>query len=275
MPERRLPVVAGALLSLVLAGCVVGVPNVPSSSSESTTEATPGPSESDAPATGDGDASASPDGSASASPGPTADPNALELEVIGCPGGVVLAWSPSANPQFHHYTALRSRSSDIAPDYPPIAPAVDWGDTYATDPFVTSAVDASIIPSNQRWNYRVMAYALDASVLSASPVRAARLSDVQNLGRLRVSAADDGRTRLEWRAFTGFSGCFSSYRVLVGSGAAPSTELRVISDQDAHSAETDALHSGSTYQLTVEAVRVTTLGSFVAGETSVATYTVP
>jgi hypothetical protein len=49
----------------------------------------------------------------------------------------------------------------------------------------------------------------------------------------------------------------------------------VISDQDAHSAETDALHSGATYQLTVEAVRVTTLGSFVAGETSVATYTVP
>jgi len=274
MPERRL-LVACAVLSLVLAGCVVAVPNSSTSSTEASDEPTPGPSTSDGAASAG--ASASPDASepASASPSPPLDPNALELEVIGCPGGVVLDWSPSTNPQFHHYTALRSRSATIAPDYPPIAPAVDWGDTYATDPFVTSAVDASIIPSNQRWNYRVMAYALDGSVLSASPVRAARLSDVQDLGRLAVSATVEGSTRLEWRPFTGFSGCFSSYRVLFGSGSPPSTELRVISDQDAASLETASLHSGGTYQLRVEAVRVTTLGSFVAGETAVATYTVP
>ncbi|HEX5040381.1 MAG TPA: hypothetical protein VFW95_09620 [Candidatus Limnocylindria bacterium] len=269
MPERRVPV-ACAALSVVLVGCVVGVPNAPASSSQTAATSTPTPSDSASPGT-----SASPGASSTPSPSPTPDPNALELEAIGCPGGVVLDWSPSANPQFHHYTALRSRDEDIAPDYPPIAPAVDWGDTYATDPFVTSAVDASITPSNQRWNYRVMAYARDGSVLSASPVRAARLSDVQDLGRLRVSTADDGGTRLEWRPFSGFSGCFSSYRILFGSGSTPSTELRVISDQDAASAETDALQSGSTYQLRVEAVRVTTLGSFIAGETSVATYTVP
>jgi len=273
MPERRLTVACAVLLSLPLIGCVVAVPRASTPSAGTSDGPTPGPSTSEAATSGE--ASASPDASESAAPSMTPDPNALELEVIGCPGGVVLDWSPSSNPQFHHYTALRSRSATIAPDYPPIAPAVDWGDTYATDPFVTSAVDASIIPSNQRWNYRVMAYALDGSVISASPVRAARLSDVQDLGRLRVSAAPDGSTRLEWRPFTGFSGCFSSYRVLFGSGAPPSTELRVISDQDADSAVTNGLHSGETYQLRVEAVRVTTLGSFAAGETSVATYTVP
>ena len=273
MPERRVPVACVAL-SVVLVGCVVGVPISPASSSQTAAAtSTPAPPSDTAPP----GRSASPGTSSfsSPSPSPTPDPNALELEAIGCPGGVVLDWSPSADPQFHHYTALRSRDEDIAPDYPPIAPAVDWGDTYATDPFVTSAVDASIIPSNQRWNYRVMAYALDGSVLSASPVRAARLSEVQDLGRLRVSAAGDGGTLLEWRPFTGFSGCFSSYRILFGSSAPPTTELRVISDQDAASAETDALQPGATYQLRVEAVRVTTLGSFVAGETSVATYAVP
>ena len=275
MPERHFPV-PFAVLCLLLAGCVVGVPNAPTSPAETGAGPTPGPPGSDASPAGSGvAASATIEASGSSSPSPTADPSALELEAIGCPGGVVLDWSPSTNPQFHHYTALRSPEAEIAPDYPPIAPAVDWGDTYATDPFVTSAVDASIIASNQRWNYRVMAYALDGSVISASPVRAARLSDVQDLGRLRVSAAPDGSTRLEWRPFTGFSGCFSSYRVLFGSGAPPSTELRVISDQDADSAVTNGLHSGETYQLRVEAVRVTTLGSFAAGETSVATYTVP
>jgi hypothetical protein len=272
MPERRSQA-ACALLCLALAGCVVGVPNAPSTS-DTPRPATPEPSTSDE-AGSSGEASGSPAASGSPSPSPTPDPSALELEAIGCPGGVVLDWSPSTDPQFHHYTALRSREDKIAPDYPPIAPAVDWGDTYATDPFVTSAVDASIIPSNQRWNYRVMAYALDGSVLSASPVRAARLSEVEDLGRLRVSATPDGSTRLEWRPFSGFSGCFSSYRVLFGIGSSPTTELRVISDQQADSTETDALHSGATYQLRVEAVRVTTLGSFAAGETSVATYTVP
>ena len=272
MPERRLTV-ACAVLTLLLVACVVAVPGASTPSAEASEEPTPGPSTSEA-ATSKA-ASASPDASESASPSATPDPNALELEVIGCPGDVVLDWSPSTNPQFHHYTALRSRSATIAPDYPPIAPAVDWGDTYATDPFVTSAVDASIIPSNQRWNYRVMAYALDGSVLSASPVRAARLSDVQNLGPLIVTTTADGRTHLTWRAFSGFSGCFSSYRVLFGSGSPPSTELRVISDQDAASLETDALHSGATYQLRVEALRATTLGSFVTGETSVVSYTIP
>jgi hypothetical protein len=204
----------------------------------------------------------------------TPDPSTLELEATSCDGGVVLGWSPSVDPMFHHYSALRSPEREIAPDYPPIAPAVDWGDTYATDRFVTSAVDASIIPSETRWYYRVMAYDAEGGVVGASPVRTARLLEVDDLGDIG-STTEDGVTRLEWSAYGGFSGCFSSYRVLFGTGASPTTVLAVISDQAATAFETDALHPGTTYVLRVRAVRATTLGSFVAGQTDVATYTVP
>ena len=208
-------------------------------------------------------------------PAPTPDPGSLALEATSCEGGVVLSWSASTNPDFHHYTALRSPDRDIAPDWPPIAPAVDWGQTYATDPFVTSAVDASILPSDARWNYRVMAYDADGRVVAASPVRPAQIHELADLGSLRVDARPDGFTRLRWRSYTGFSECFSSYRVMVGIGATPATVLTVVSDQAAAEIQTDALHSGTTYQLRVQAMRSTTLGSFVVGQTRTTTYTVP
>lgn len=206
---------------------------------------------------------------------PIPDPTLMELEAIGCEGGVVLDWSASTHPQFHHYTALRSPSREVDPEYPPIAPAVDWGDTYATDRFVTSAVDASILPSDTRWNYRVMAYDVEGRVVSSSPVRAARLSETIDLGELRVSAGPDDATLLEWEPYEGASACFSSYEVVSGTGGTPTTVVSVISDPTVGSMETDALHAGITYQLRVRAVRVTTLGSFVVAQTEIASYGVP
>ena len=47
-----------------------------------------------------------------------------DLDVTGCPGGVVVDWSPAGQPEVHHYTALRSIEPDVNPAYPPIAPAV-------------------------------------------------------------------------------------------------------------------------------------------------------
>lgn len=222
-------------------------------------------------------ATPTPTSAPSGTPAPTAtaDPATLDLVAISCEGGVVLNWSASTHPAFHHYTALRSPEREIEPDWPPIAPAVDWGHTYATDPFITSAVDASVIPSDTRWNYRVMAYDADGRVVSASPVRTAQLHELADLGSLRVDTVENGSTRLRWRAFAGLASCFSAYRVLYGVDAAPSTVLTVISAQDAESFETDALHPGTTYRLRVEAVRSTTLGTFIAGETKVSTYTVP
>lgn len=200
----------------------------------------------------------------------------LELEATGCPGGVALDWSPTTQPEFHHYTALRSLEADVNPDYPPIAPAVDWGDSYATDRFVTSAVDATLIPSEATFSYRVMAYDVQDRPLAASEVRRARPTEVVDLGTLTVEAGADAATRIDWPLFGGLPGCFSGYRILIGpAGGTPSTMLTVIASQSTTELETSALHAGETYAVRVEAVRTTTLGGFMVAHTATATYPVP
>ena len=251
------------LLAIAVSGCTTQAGGVSASPSPTPTVA-PTPSRTESPSP-----------MPTASPSPTPDPSSLSLEEISCDGGVVLRWSASTNPDFHHYTALRSPDRDVAPDWPPIAPAVDWGQTYATDPFVTSAVDASILPSDARWNYRVMAYAADGSVVAASPVRPAQIHPLAELGSLRVDGRPEDLTRLRWDPYEGVADCFSSYRVMYGIGATPSTVLTVISDQSSGEIQTDALHPGVTYQLRVQAMRSTTLGSFAVGQTETTTYTVP
>ena len=211
----------------------------------------------------------------SPTPSPTPDPSALALEVTSCNGGVVLHWSASTDPEFHHYTALRSPEREIEPHWPPIAPAVDWGDTYATDRFVTSGADASIIPSDTTWFYRLMAYDADGAVIGTSPVRSGTLRPVDELGPVEVEAADDGRTRLRWEAYDGPADCFSHYRVQYGTGGIPSAVLAIVSARETTELLTDALHAGIGYQLRVQAVRATTLGAFVVGETEISSYAVP
>jgi hypothetical protein len=95
------------------------------------------------------------------------------------------------------------------------------------------------------------------------------------LGTLEVGAAADGLTRLSWRSYGGDARCFSSYRVLAASGGEPLDTLMIVSGKSTDTHETDTLTSGRTYQLRVQAVRTTTLGSFVLGETNTVTYTVP
>ncbi len=209
------------------------------------------------------------------SPSPTLDPGEMGLEAVSCPGGVALHWTPSAHPSFHHYIALRSPEIGIRTDYPPIAPAVDWGDTYATDPFVTSAVDASIIPSSTTWYYRVMAYDVDGTVLAASPVRGGRIGPVDQLAAVEVTATGFGQTRLTWGRYRGRSECFTAYRVLYGTGGSASTLLATVGDPAEAELVTDALAAGVTYTVRVEAVRVTTLGTFVTGRTDTVTATLP
>jgi hypothetical protein len=211
-----------------------------------------------------------------ATPEPTPDPAALDLRLTGCNGGVVLQWSPSRDPDFSFYIGLRSPERRIAPQYPPIAPAVDWGDLYATDPFVTSGYDATVIPSTTVWHYRVMAYDVAGAVVGSTPVRSARIHPRVDLGPLGVGPAEGaGRTRLTWKRFNGLDGCFSSYRVLYGTGGFASTVLTTISEPGRTELETGALHPGTWYTLRVQAVRTTTLGHFVVGETEPVGYLVP
>jgi hypothetical protein len=145
---------------------------------------------------------------------------------------------------------------------------VDWGDVYATDRFVTSAYDASVIPSGTIWYYRVIAYDARGRVVSASTVEAGRLHPRHDIGELEATPLEDGRARLTWSSFDGLPGCFSSYRVLYGTGGVANVLLTTISDRRGTSVETDALHPGVAYTLRVQAVRTVTLGHFVVGETT-------
>ncbi len=273
MAERLLCCLVGA----VLCGCTVATPTAaprsPSSEAPSLSPTAAGSAASEAPT-----ASAAP-ASPSLQPAPTPGPEGLEvldLDVTGCPGGVALDWSPAANPEFHHYTGLRSLEPEVAPDYPPIAPAVDWGDSYGTDRFVTSAVDATLIPSEASFYYRVMAYDAGNQAVAASVIRRTQPTEVVDLGALTVEAAAEGDTRIDWTLFGGLGRCFSEYRVLFGTaGAAPSTTLSVISRQAVSELQTTGLHSGETYEIRVDALRTTTLGSFVVARTSTVTYTPP
>lgn len=194
---------------------------------------------------------------------PTPAPGTLALEALSCDGGVALRWSPSADAGFHHYTALRSENRDIPPFYPPIAPAVDWGGTYATDRFVVSAVDATFEPSQPDWNYRVMSYDAQGRVVESSSVVTAQLLPVAALGPASAEPAGPRTTRLEWGAYAGLSACFTEYRILYGAADPPTTLLATVSDRRTTTLETDALRAGTTYLLRVEAIRTTALGSFV------------
>ena len=267
----------GLVLFLVLlAGCVPAS----SAATEPPAQTVPASPVETAPATASSAPSSSPS-AVPASPGPTTspaasfDPTALELETTSCDGGVVLDWSASMAADFHHYSALRSPERDIAPDWPPIAPAVDWGDTYTTDRFVTSGADDTVTLSERSWFYRVMAYDAENRVVGASPVRTGRMDPVVDLGAVRATAADAGRVRIAWRPYGGFSECFSSYRVTVARPGQPAAVLAVISEQSAQELVTGALHSGTTVTISIEALRTTILGSFTVAEAEPLAYEVP
>ena len=257
MPGRLLFV----LLLIVLSGC--GAVALPARTAVSVLP-TPTPSATPAPET--------PLPTPAGTPPPTPVPEGgIALDVIGCEGGAVLEWTVSAEADFHHYIAMRSPERVIAPEYPPVAPAVDWGDTYATDRFVTSAVDATIVATERDWHYRVMAYDLDGDVVGASNVATARHRPVVELGALTARAIAD-LTRLEWSGYEGDPRCFSSYQVLYGTDGVPDSVLRVVTDQAITWLATSQLQSGTSYSLRVEAIRATALGTFVAARTDVTTY---
>jgi hypothetical protein len=265
-----------AALALVLAACAVSPPaGTPGGEPTAPPPATPTPEPSSSTRAGQPVPTPLPTVVPTLAPSPTPDLSAMDLEAIGCPGGVVLHWTSSLHPDFHHYISLRSPEFQIQTGYPPIAPAVDWGDTYATDPFVTSAVDASILPSSTLWFYRVMAYDVDGRVVGATPVRGGRIAPVDVLGPVSAQPLAEGGTRLTWGPYRGRSDCFTAYRVLYGTGGSASTLLATVSDPAAAELVTDVLAAGRSYTVRVDAVRVTTLGTFVTGRTDTTTVTLP
>lgn len=264
---------AALLIALIATGCT---PIATTEEPDATPRPSPTPSATVSPSEGAPRSDPSP----SATPSPTPDPNQpelLELEVTGCPGGVVVDWSPTSRADFHHYLALRSIVPEVETAYPPIAPAVDWGHSYSTDRFITSAVDVTVIPSDTVLYYRVIGYDVADRVLAASGVQASSPLEVVELDPIQATpGAEPGTMLIDWGLFGGLGDCFSAYHVRIGpAGTTPSTTLTVISDQSTSELRTTALHAGQSYAIVVEAVRSTTLGSFVVARTQVATYTVP
>ncbi len=259
------------LTAMLLAACTSLTAPTPSA----TATAEPTPTASPTPRASETPTHAPPTASHTPTPTPSADPAAMELEVLSCNGGTVLRWSPSRHPDFHHYIGLRSPEREIAPEYPPIAPAVDWGDLYATDRFVTSGHDATVVPSDIEWHYLVVAYDADGRPVSRSSVASGRILPHQELGAIAAEVLPDGAVRLSWDPFDGVEGCFSAYRVLHGTEGVASTLLTTISDPEAATLETRGLHPGTTYTLRVQAVRRTTLGHFVLAESEPLTFDVP
>jgi hypothetical protein len=257
------------LTAAMLAGCTFAA--VPPSGAP-TLAATPTPS---TVVRASATATAAPTASPTPSPAPTPDPAAMALEVTSCNGGTVLRWSPSRHPDFHHYIGLRSPEEEIAPQYPPIAPAVDWGDLYASDRFVTSGHDATVVPSDTEWHYLVVGYDAAGRPVSRSNVASGRILPHRQLGAVEAEVLPDGAVRLTWDAFDGVDGCFSAYRVLHGTGGVAGTLLTTITDLERTTLETRALHPGTTYVLRVHAVRTTTLGHFVVAESEPLTFSVP
>jgi len=218
-----------------------------------------------------------------ATPAPTPVPLAmLSLAATGCPGGVVLDWSPyEGEGAFNHYTTLRNTSESIPKAYPPQGGAVDPGGTYTTDPTKTSAVDAEL-SAGVTYYYRTMAFNGDDGVIAASGVTSAVATPVGSLGALSVGAVAEG-TKLAWTWFTGSEGCFTWYK-LVYSEENPSPSylggdpyLAALSDPGITQwvAGSEVLVSGHTYYLRVQVIRATDLGGFLVAQTDVATYTVP
>jgi hypothetical protein len=257
-------------LAMLLAACTFRGLGTEASASTLTPEPTP-----DSTATAPPTPSPTPMPTPTPGPTPTPDPAAMTLEATSCNGGVVLRWSPSRHPDFHHYIGLRSPEKEIAVDYPPIAPAVDWGDLYVTDRFVTIGFDATVVPSSTTWHYRVVGYDDAGRVVSRSDVASGRIRPHRSLGPIRAEVLDDGRVRMAWRRFDGVAECFSAYRVLHGTDGAPDTLLSTVTDPTAAELETVALHRGMTYTLRVQAVHTTTLGHFVLGESDLLTVSLP
>ena len=140
---------------------------------------------------------------------------------------------------------------------------------------MTSAVDATLIPSEATFAYRVMAYDERNRPVAASPARRTRPTEVVELGKM-IEPGADGATHLDWSLFGGLGRCFSGYRVLIGpGGGTPSTTLTVVSAQETTELKTVGLRPGEAYTVRVEAVRTATLGSFVVARSSTATYEVP
>jgi hypothetical protein len=213
-------------------------------------------------------------------PAPTPPgPVAMTLSLKSCEGGVVIGWSKYKSGGFNHYTTLRNDVNNVPMAYPPQGGAIDFGGTYTTDHTVLSAVDAKGDTGVQYW-YRTMAFNAADQVIGATGVGSAMILPTASLGSVGV-APDAGGTLISWTPYGGNGACFTWYKVLASTTNPNPSYLTgdpyvyAGSSQGESSTVVSDLVSGETYFIRVQAIKATALGLFVAGQTDVATYTVP
>src|SRR5690606_2019251 len=122
-------------------------------------------------------------------------------------------WSKVVDARFHHYTTLRSASTEIPAAYPPQGGAVEVAGTFVKDPAATSATDSSA-PTGTALHYRSLALDAENRVIAASPVRSALAKPVVGLGTLTATPSDPGKTTFAWAPYGGPGACFSYYKLV-------------------------------------------------------------
>jgi hypothetical protein len=202
----------------------------------------------------------------------------MALDVVGCPGRfAILDWSTVELDAFHHYQALRSSSSTIAPVDPPEPPAVAPDSLFTKDPSASGGIDKNLDAGSV--SYRALAVDAEDRTIGKSPVRTVTVSAAQSLGTLDA-AVDAGSVTISWTPFDGPEACFTAYKLaasttddqpsyLGGVGA-----VWVGESQGAGVATIEGLEPGTWY-LRLEAVRATESGKLLVGRSTVATVTIP
>lgn len=212
-------------------------------------------------------------------PVPTPTIGSMSLALSGCPGGVVIGWSPVSDPTFAKYRTLRSASADIPVAYPPQNGAVEVGTAKSATMSAGSGFDSSDTPGLTSY-YRTIALNGGGAVIATSGVSSASTQTVGGLGPL-VVAPDAGGTRFSWMPFTGVGTCFTYYKLAYTvDGSSPSylegdPYLLASGDQGQATHVSADLVSGQTYTLRLQVIRGTDTGAFLVAQSDVATYTAP
>jgi hypothetical protein len=101
-----------------------------------------------------------------------------------------------------------------------------------------------------------------------------------SLGTL-TATPDAGGTLFTWTPYAGNGACFTYYKLVASTTNPNPSYLNGDPYIWAGSAQTDGsvvspdLVSGQTYYLRIQVIRTTSLGAFVAAQSTVTTYTVP
>lgn len=209
---------------------------------------------------------------------PTSDLESMSLTATACSGGVVLDWGAFGGGGFDHYLVLRSTSATIPAAYPPHAGTWAVAGTYTTKRTKTDGVDRTE-RGGATAHYRAIAFGADDQALAASTVRTVKTTPVKRLGGLTVDSAGSSTT-FNWSPFTGSATCYTSYKLVYS--ADDSTPSYLGGDAIAWGGTKQSVDSGSavglspgTYWFRLQALRATSLGTFVVAQTSVVRHTVP